>query len=143
MFNKKVPVFNYVNNETINRAIRDINRNNNNNTQKIINTIVGCTLGMVAIGSTHLLYEKCRKNKELEEISDSLNIMSDNIDDNTNAVDILNDMMAREKEKTETSKHINDDYYEDYGVSISSSESEQNRETIKTQSSQKDENSTK
>jgi hypothetical protein len=135
MFNKKVPVFNYANNETINRAIRDINRTNNNNTQKIINTIVGCTLGMVALGSTHLLYEKCRKNKELKQINDSLNIMSDNIDDNTSVVDALNDMITRKKEK-------NDDYYEDYGVSVNSSESDQ-KETIKTPSLQKDENSTK
>lgn len=104
MFGRKVAVFNYANNDTINRATRDIMRNNNHNTQRIINTIVGCTAGIVALAGTRMLYEKCKKNKQLEDINGTLSVMSDNLDDNTEAVDFLNDMLVEEREAKDRSK---------------------------------------
>lgn len=104
MFGRKVAVFNYANNDTINRATRDIMRNNNHNTQRIINTIVGCTAGIVALAGTRMIYEKCKKNKQLEDINGTLSVMSDNLDDNTEAVDFLNDMLVEEKEAKDRAK---------------------------------------
>ena len=104
MFNRRIPVFNYASNDTINRAVRDITRNNNTNTQRIINTIVGCTAGLAALAGTRMIYEKCKKNKQLEDINGALSVMSDNLDDNTEAVDFLNDMLVEEKEAKDRSK---------------------------------------
>lgn len=104
MFGRKVALFNYANNDTINRATRDIMRNNNHNTQRIINTIVGCTAGLAALAGTRMIYEKCKKNKQLEDINGTLSVMSENLDDNTEAVDFLNDMLVEEKEAKDRSK---------------------------------------
>ena len=84
--------------------MRDITRNNNTNTQRIINTIVGCTAGLAALAGTRMIYEKCKKSKQLEDINGTLSLMSDNLDDNTEAVDFLNDMLVEEKEKADKEK---------------------------------------